>query len=253
VHDGDDPAFGGVRFGERSEVTGHTFHQDDERWFRHSIELDASWPAPMAAFCTLAQFHSNANGTPPLYFSIWGGTLYLIANPGGQGAGNVLWGAKALPGAKFDLVYGVRFSRTDGWVEMLVAGVWKRVWTGATMRDDANFFKEGIYRDNAWKLPGIVRHSPLEEHSARPDTVVTPPPPPPPPGGDTIESLRAELVVVTAARDQARAALAADEARIGSLVIERDGLTAQVSNCAAEVTAINARIQRAQDVLAGRV
>ena len=61
-------------FGDRSEVQGSTNEVEGQtRWYRWSFFLPADFPA-LSNFQVMGQWHSSANGSPPLAFYLDGGT-----------------------------------------------------------------------------------------------------------------------------------------------------------------------------------
>lgn len=149
VRPGDVPDFGG---GERSEVQssapGALVHEGDERWYEWSVRYPQDMPDVRGRYFVILQWHSSS-GSPPLAVDLSRGSVDI----GGDGV-------RSAPrrtigpirrGEWVDYVLHVKFSRKSGtgFVEAWENGRQTVQRTKrATMVDDENYLKQGIYRSS---------------------------------------------------------------------------------------------------------
>ena len=148
VNPGDVPDFGG---GERSEVqssaAGAVVHEGDERWYEWSMRFPENFENPTGGWFIVLQWHSS-KGSPPLAIDMnRRGELYI----GGDGVPHEPQTIGTVRrGEWVDYVLHVKFSSSTetGFVEAWENGREVVPKTSrATMNDDENYLKQGIYRD----------------------------------------------------------------------------------------------------------
>lgn len=149
VRDGDVPNFGG---GERSEVSssapGALTHEGDERWYEFSMYLPPEFVNPRGYWFIVMQWHGGS-GSPPLAVNIGKDGRVVVGGDGIKGEKPRAIGP-VRRGQWVDYVLHVGFSqkKSKGFVEGWENGV-RTVprYSRATMIDDENYLKQGIYRE----------------------------------------------------------------------------------------------------------
>jgi hypothetical protein len=173
VHPGDDPfcQSGSGCYGDRAEVSLETNEQEgDERWYSWSTMVDPSFPRT-GAFQVISQWHSRANGRPPVAFFAENDSLVLMVHPhrapGDQIAFVRAWSGPLRRGAWQDIVVHAKWSGSDsvGFLELWVNGARQTFDNGQQRRyirtmypGVENYFKQGLYRDASVSGTGIVYH-----------------------------------------------------------------------------------------------
>ncbi len=150
IREGDVPDFGG---GERSEVMssapGAVVREGDERWYQWSMKLPADFENPTGVWFIVMQWHSEGNGSPPLAINIGDGGTVDVGGDGVPSAPRRTLGP-VRRGEWVDYTLHVKFSNDagGGFVEGWENGRQTVPRTArATMVDDSNYLKAGIYRD----------------------------------------------------------------------------------------------------------
>jgi hypothetical protein len=173
VRPGEDPfcGSGGGCYGDRAEVSLDTNEEEgDERWYSWSTMVDPGFPRT-GAFQAVSQWHSRANGRPPLAFFVENDSLVLWIHPH-RGPGDQIsfvraWSGPLRRGEWQDIVMHIKWSGSDsvGFVELWVNGVRQTFDNGQQRRNIrtmypgiSNYFKQGLYRQSGISGTGIVYH-----------------------------------------------------------------------------------------------
>lgn len=150
IRPGDVPPFGG---GERSEVqsnaAGALVHEGDERWYEWSMKFPEDFENPRGVWFIVLQWHSSS-GSPPLAINVERNGDIMIGGDGLKGEPRRSLG-KVRRGEWVDYVLHVKFSqdRDTGFIEGWENGVQTVPrYNRAAMKDDENYLKQGVYRDN---------------------------------------------------------------------------------------------------------
>jgi hypothetical protein len=167
VRNGDNP----IGYGDRSQVTLSTGEREgQERWYGFSTMLAPDFPR-VGNWQVLAQWHSDANGSPPLAVFAENDDLVLRAHrtssPGSVLSIEDLWRGPMRRGQWQDLVFRIKWSGSDsvGFVEMWVDGKPQVLDGGSTRRyvrtmypGYGNYFVMCYYRQSGVAQPGVVYH-----------------------------------------------------------------------------------------------
>jgi hypothetical protein len=173
VRPGDDPFCqnGGGCFGDRAEVSLDTNEREgDERWYSWSTMVGTDVPST-SAFQVVSQWHSRADGRPPLAFFAQNDSLVLWIHPhrgpNDQIAFVKAWSGPLRRGEWQDIVMHIKWSGSDsiGFVELWVNGVRQTFDNGQQRRNIrtmypgiSNYFKQGYYRESGISATGVVYH-----------------------------------------------------------------------------------------------
>lgn len=180
VRQGDDPL--GGNYGDRAEVAAPTDEQEgQERWYSWSTLVGADVPRT-TKFQVISQWHSRANGRPPVAFFAYEDSLLLMVHPhraeGDQIAFVFAWQGPLKRGEWQDIQMHIRWSATDsaGFIELWVNGVRQSLKNAAGQSSQTlairtmyptssgsstgipNYFKQGYYRDSSITGTGTVWH-----------------------------------------------------------------------------------------------
>jgi len=173
VRNGDDPlcAAGWGCYGDRSEVqmsTGET--EGQERWYSWSTMVAPDFPR-YPNWQVISQWHSNANGSPPIGFYAVNDDLLLqfhrYSSPGNAIDIVTPWKGSLRRGQWQDIRLHVKWSGSDsvGFVELWINGQPQTFDNGQTRRyirnmypGIANYFKQGYYRQGGLSSTGVVYH-----------------------------------------------------------------------------------------------
>ncbi len=167
VRSGDNP----IGFGDRAQIQIGTREREGQtRWYSWSTRVSATFPR-YESFQVLAQWHAEADGSPPLGLFAVGDRLVLRAHrhaaPGALLSVEDIWSGSLRRGHWRDLRLRVRWSGSDarGWVELWVDGTRRRFDDGSTRRrirtmypGYGNYFTMGYYRRSGLARPGVVYH-----------------------------------------------------------------------------------------------
>jgi hypothetical protein len=167
VHRGDNP----IGFGDRAQINMSTGEREGQvRWYSWSTRVASNFPR-YDAWQVLAQWHANADGSPPIGFFVEGDDLALqvhrTASPGHVLSVVDIWRGPLLRGRWRDIRMHVRWSGSDrrGWVELWIDGVRQRFDDGSTRRyirtmfpGIGNYFTMGLYRQSGLARTGVVYH-----------------------------------------------------------------------------------------------
>ncbi|MDH3225890.1 MAG: polysaccharide lyase [Thermoleophilia bacterium] len=164
VRDGESP----LGFGERAEVLIRTGEREGQvRWYSWSTKFARNFPiARRGAWQVVTQWHSKANGSPPLGWFVEGNRLVLRAHrhsaPGRLLSVRDLWSGPIWRGKWNHIKMRVRWSGSDGrgWVELWMNGrkVLKRTKVRTMYPGIGNYFKQGYYRCGCLTKTGVVFH-----------------------------------------------------------------------------------------------
>lgn len=169
VHSGDDPL--GGNYGDRAEVSLDTNESEgDERWYAWSTMVGTDMPRTNQ-FQVISQWHSQANGQPPVAFFAENDSLVLMIHPHSS-PGNLIryvraWSGPLRRGEWQDITMHVKWSGSDaiGFVELWINGARQTFSDGTqTMRirttypGIGNYFKQGYYRQFGISQSGTVYH-----------------------------------------------------------------------------------------------
>lgn len=152
--------------GTRTEIVPTTaeFTEGQERWFRFSFSLPASFPTQVSSWQVLTQWKNDGEGSPPLEITAGGGNLKLEGGYGYPGAPRTFSQVigPAATGKRTDLIVHVVFSRdpsrgvVDVWRDATPAISGYRPAGGTLYPTSAastdslfSYWKMGIYRDSA--------------------------------------------------------------------------------------------------------
>jgi hypothetical protein len=173
VRQGDDPlcAAGYGCFGDRSEVqmsTGET--EGQERWYSWSTMFSSDFPR-YPNWQVVSQWHSNANGSPPIGFYVVNDSLVLqfhrYSSPDHPIDIVTPWSGPLRRGQWQDIRLHVKWSGSDsvGFVELWINGVAQTFDNGQTRRyirnmypGIPNYFKQGYYRQSGLPATGVIYH-----------------------------------------------------------------------------------------------
>jgi hypothetical protein len=167
VREGDNP----IGYGDRAQVALATDEREGQvRAYRWSSLFARDFPR-YSAWQVAAQWHAQANGSPPLAFYVERDSLVLRANrhagPGRPIDAIDLWRGALLRGRWRDIGVRVRWSGRDarGWVELWIDGVRQRLDDGTYRRSVRtmypginNYFVIGYYRQFGLPRTGVVYH-----------------------------------------------------------------------------------------------
>lgn len=176
VSNGDNP----IGFGDRAQIQVDTREREGQaRWYSWSTRVSASFPR-YRAFQVLAQWHSVADGPPPVSFIADGDELALRvhrhASPGNLLEARDIWRGPLRRGRWHDITMRVRWSGSDrrGWVELWMNGVRQGFDDGTTRRmirtmypGIGNYFTMGYYRQSGLAKPGVVFHDAFRMSAGR--------------------------------------------------------------------------------------
>lgn len=165
--------------GQYNEVEGN------DRWYAWSTLFPTDFPAP-DTWQVFTQWHqSGCCGSPPVEFSVRGESIQLVHD----GGGNILWNAPLVRGVWHDFAVHVRWSSTNGFVELYYDG--KKVLEPTAVQTlysgEYAYLKQGLYRDASISPVGVVYHDGMVIGTSLADVapqLVAPPPPPPAPVPD---------------------------------------------------------------------
>lgn len=164
VRNGESP----LGYGERAEVLIRTGEREGQvRWYSWSTKFARNFPvARRGAWQVVTQWHSKANGSPPLGWFVEGNRLVLRAHryaaPRQLLGVRDLWGGPLRRGKWNHIKMRVRWSGSDrkGWVELWMNG--KKVLGRTKVRTMypgiGNYFKQGYYRCSCLTKTGVVFH-----------------------------------------------------------------------------------------------
>lgn len=166
VRQGDDPI---DSVGNRNEVSLDSAESEgQERWYSWSTMAAPDFP-DTDEWQVLSQWHSDADGPPPVALYAQGDRLVLQVNrhdaPGEPLSTEFPWSGPLLRGRWRDIVFRVRWSGDDarGLLQLWVDGV--EVLPETRIRTMypgyGNYFKQGYYRNEAITEPGVVYHDGL--------------------------------------------------------------------------------------------
>jgi len=179
VNQGDDPLSG--NYGDRAEVSVATNEQEgQERWYSWSTLVGTDVPSTQK-FQVISQWHSQADGRPPVAFFAYEDSLLLMVHPhrapGDQISYVFAWQGPLKRGEWQDIKMHIRWSATDtnGFIELWVNGVRQTLSNGTTKSQTLNirtmyptaagsitgipnYFKQGYYRDSSITGTGTVWH-----------------------------------------------------------------------------------------------
>ena len=173
VRNGDDPlcAAGWGCYGDRAEVqmgTGET--EGQERWYSWSTMIAADFPR-YSTWQVISQWHSNADGSPPIGFFAVNDDLVLkfhrYSSPGSAIDIVTPWKGSLRRGQWQDIRLHVKWSGSDslGFVELWINGQPQAFDNGQTRRHIrnmypgiGNYFKQGLYRQGGLASTGVVYH-----------------------------------------------------------------------------------------------
>jgi len=147
VTDGEESEVGGGRAEVRDDNNpGTLVKEGDDRWYAWSMKFPQDLPKPDGIWNIVMQWHQMGDsGSPPLDIDISKGTVD-IGGGGSDGPRQTI--GEIHRGEWVNYVLHVGFSRTDGFVEAWENGRQTVQRTPrATMSDEANYLKMGIYRD----------------------------------------------------------------------------------------------------------
>lgn len=175
VRPGDDP----LGYGDRAEVSISTRETEgDERWYSWSTMVAPGFPST-AGFQVISQWHSRADGRPPVAFFAENDDLVLFvhryAAPGQQLSTTRAWSAPLPRGVWQDIVMHVKWSGSDrvGFIELWVNGQRQTLSNGQTRLSTRtmypgidNYFKQGYYRQYGIRGTGVVYHDGFRMSSA---------------------------------------------------------------------------------------
>ena len=167
VRRGDNP----IGFGDRAQIQINTNEREGQvRWYSWSTRVARDFPR-YDAWQVLAQWHANADGSPPVGFFVEGDDLALevhrTARPGHVLSVVDIWRGPLLRGRWRDIKMHVRWSGSDrrGWVELWIDGVRQRFDDGSVRRrirtmypGIGNYFTMGYYRQSGLAKTGVVYH-----------------------------------------------------------------------------------------------
>ena len=154
VGPGEDPL---GNFGDRAELAfaGPSVSEGQEYWYDWYTLFPGDFPIESnRVWQVFSQWHSTANGSPPLAWYVEGGNMVLVANryssPGNRIEAKVLWRGSLKRGQWRHIRMNVKFSGSDsvGFVRLWVDGanVIPRVNVRTTYPGLGNYFKQGYYR-----------------------------------------------------------------------------------------------------------
>jgi hypothetical protein len=157
--------------GPRAEVSLNTNEKEgDERWYEWSSLVDQSVPST-GAFQVISQWHSQADGRPPVAVFVENDNLLLMVHPhrapGDQISFVRAWQGPVKRGTWRDLKFHIKWSGSDsvGFIEFWLDGVRQTFYNGTqTLRirtlvpGEDNYFKQGYYRDGSVGGTGVVYH-----------------------------------------------------------------------------------------------
>jgi hypothetical protein len=156
--------------GTRTEIVPTTaeFTEGQDRWFRFSFYLPASFPTQVTSWQVITQWKNDGEGSPPLEITVGGGNLKLEGGYGYPGTPQTFSKVigPASTGKRTDLIVHVVFSRdpsrgsVDVWRDGTQAisgyrptGGTLYPTTAASTATVASYWKMGIYRDSAITAP----------------------------------------------------------------------------------------------------
>jgi hypothetical protein len=165
VRNGEDPL---GNYGERAEVLIRTGEREGQvRWYSWSTKFPRNFPIVNRwSWQVFTQWHSRANGPPPLGWYIEGNRIVLKAHrhaaPGRLIGIRDIWRGPIRRGKWHHIKMRVRWSGSDrrGWVELWMNGrrVVKRARVRTMYPGYGNYFKQGYYRCNCLTRTGVVYH-----------------------------------------------------------------------------------------------
>ncbi len=162
THQGDGPFCCGDRaelsVGDKPETEGQ------ERWYEWNMLLETGFPWQGTDFQTLGDFHSSANGEPPLGIQLNGNQIHLsqVTRSAGQEHGiiNQLWSATPLVNHWYTFRLHVKWSSNAsvGFVQAWVdnAEVVKPVHVQTLVPGTTGYWKMGYYRSSSVGPVGAV-------------------------------------------------------------------------------------------------
>lgn len=167
VRSGDNP----IGFGDRAQIQIGTRETEGQtRWYAWSTRVSKSFPS-YRSFQVLAQWHAEADGSPPIGFFAEGDDLVLRvhrhAAPGHVLEVRDIWRGPLARGTWRDIRMRVTWSGNDrrGSVRLWINGVSQRFDDGSGQRrirtmypGIRNYFTMGYYRQSGLPRPGVVFH-----------------------------------------------------------------------------------------------
>ena len=169
--------------GCRSElVRGTPETEGTERFYAWSTMFDSSYPSANS-WQVFTQFHhSGLGGSPPIEFDVYGEQVLLTTH-----GDHTLWFAPLVRGVWHDFVLRVRWSSTDGFIELWYDGakVLSQTASQTLYPGETNYLKQGLYRDSSIVPTAAVFHDAMTVGTTLADVApqLLGQPPPAPDGG----------------------------------------------------------------------
>ena len=146
----------------RAEVTGPTYSEGDDLWYRQATRLGDDFPDE-DEFQIVSQWKSG-DGSPPVALFVEDDASLVLRR--GDEPFTEFWRGPATTGVWIDLIVHIKFSEdpSEGFVE-----VWRdghrqtmengeeRIY-GETIDGDTGYVKLGYYRASSHEAPGVVFH-----------------------------------------------------------------------------------------------
>jgi hypothetical protein len=169
VRPGEDPI---GNFGDRAELAfaGPSIEEGQEYWYEWFTLFPQSFPIESGrVWQVFTQWHSRADGPPPLGWYVEGNQIVLTANrtasPGNRLGARVLWRGPIKRGQWRRIRMNVMFSGSDsvGYVRLWVDGkvAINKVNVRTTFPGIGNYFKQGYYRCACSGNTVVVHHDGL--------------------------------------------------------------------------------------------
>jgi len=165
VRQGDNPIGAS---GNRNELVYLSYEPEGtERWYRWQTMWPADYPSDAPWQIFTQWHHSGSDGSPPMVFSVRGETVRMLANT------EVVWTTPLVRGVWHDFLFHVKWSPDPsvGFVELWYDGALAlpKTYTPTQFAGQANYLKQGLYRDAAISSTATIFHDGMVAGTTRQD------------------------------------------------------------------------------------